>query len=155
MADEFDDQMDGLDDYTEHDMGLEELYELPTEMGTVRLSGNNPREKYRHLPPNSGNVMEDIYEDALYGGAVDRNRPQHFRVYSVDVDEQPETARMNDVDAKPTQSFADSLNHAFSGWVYREDDGRIYVLDDATEPDRTYDDLHPTDRDLDDTNTKT
>lgn len=149
MADEYDEYDD--DDMGLNEFELDELYELPTDMGTVRLSGGGPREKHRHLPPNSGNVMEDIYEDAVYGGDVDRNRPQHFRVYSVDIHQQRETARMNDVDAKPTQSFADSLNQAFSGWVYREDDGRIYVLDDDGEPDRTYDDLPPTDRDLNDT----
>lgn len=119
---------------------LKSNYSIETNEGFARLSRMSGRD-YEELPPNSGNVNEDIMLDAVYGGAADPSVPNEYAVYSVewldehpeDVEEIPDTERAF---GEPQEDFTRYLDENFEGWVYHKDRGEVYVLTEETDEDR-------------------
>ena len=113
---------------------LKSNYSIETNEGFARLSRMADYEDHRGLPPNTGNVNEELLVDAVYGGAANPEEPQQYAVYSVDwldkspgdVDEIPDTVRSSA--AEPQEDFMRYLDENFEGWVYHRERGEVYVL---------------------------
>lgn len=111
---------------------LKARYSFITEEGFARLEQMG-RRKIFHEPPESGNVGDDIYQDAVYGGEADPDLPQEFVVYSVDWldEEEQELAEGAAERAQGRPERGDLEAHfdgAFSGWVYQQDRDTLYAL---------------------------
>lgn len=111
--------------------GLKSNYSIETNEGFARLSRMAGRD-YEWPAPNSGNVNEDIFLDAVYGGAADPSVPQEYAVYSVDwLDEHAEDVSELEeerVSGEPVEDFTRYLDENFEGWVYHHDRGEVYVV---------------------------
>lgn len=63
--------------------GLKTNYSIETNEGFARLQRMAGRD-YEWPPPNSGNVNEEIYLNAVYGGEAEPDMPGEYAVYSLD-----------------------------------------------------------------------
>lgn len=71
---------------------LRENYSVETMEGFARLSRMSERED-QWPPQDSGNVGDDIYLDAVYGGVADPSQPREYAVYSIEwLEEHPDEA---------------------------------------------------------------
>ncbi|MFW5968278.1 MAG: hypothetical protein ACOCV2_12205 [Persicimonas sp.] len=71
---------------------LKESYSIETMEGFARLSRMSGRED-QWPPSESGNVDDDIYLDAVYGGVADPSQPREYVVYSIEwLEEHPDEA---------------------------------------------------------------
>ncbi len=114
--------------------GLKSSYSIETNEGFARLSRMAGRDFERQVfRDDSGNVNDDIFLDAVYGGAANPDAPHEYAVYSVDwLDEHPEDveeiAELERVAGEPVEDFTRYLDENFEGWVYHHDRGEVYVV---------------------------
>ena len=116
--------------FVEHE-NEEDIYHIRSREGLARLQPREVRDRYRHLPEDTGNEMAHLLENAVYGGDVDFGTPHKYQIYDVLWDgDKPEPLRMDDgLDAAVTDTFEDALDETFGGWIYRKEAGEVYVVD--------------------------
>ncbi|MGM0557324.1 MAG: hypothetical protein ACQEVA_13150 [Myxococcota bacterium] len=111
-----------------HDLKAD--YSFLTEEGFARLEQMAGRE-VSYEPPNTGNVHEDIYEDAVYGGEADPDAPQEFVVYGLDwVEDTEGEGSAERAESRPIADIERHFDESFSGWVYNKHDSEVYALKD-------------------------
>ncbi len=112
--------------------GLKADYSFLTEEGFAQLERMADRE-VSHDPPNTGNLNEDIYKDAVYGGDADPGAPQEFVVYGLEWEEGSDESNVERAKGRPVADIERHFDDSFSGWVYNKDNSEVYALKDNDE----------------------
>lgn len=104
-------------------------YSFLTEEGFARLEQMADRD-VSHEPPNTGNINENIYEDAVYGGDANPDAPQEFVVYDLDWVEDADEGHAERAEGRPVADIERHFDDSFSGWVYDKGKSEVYALRD-------------------------